>query len=205
MESHRPQRMSNPNQVAIPPVIETPRLHLRAAAADFAEVINEAIVESLDALRPWMPWVHPTPTVDHTRQFLTGAEAHSQARNSFTYASFLKRNGRFVGVTGLHGMDWSVPKVELGYWVRTSETGQGFATESVEALTTLAFQTLKVNRVEMLISVRNERSSRIPIRLGFVHEATMRRYDRSIPGGPIDDLRVYAKISEQVASRDGDR
>ena len=46
--------------------------------------------------------------------------------------------------TGLHTIDWSVPKSEIGYWVRTTSTGRGFATETTNVLIAFARMSVRV-------------------------------------------------------------
>ena len=48
--------------------------------------------------------------------------------------------GRLVGKGGFHTINWDVPKLEIGYWVRTSMAGQGLCTEAVTALVDFAQQ-----------------------------------------------------------------
>lgn len=52
-----------------PVPIETPRLWLRPPQIGDGLMVNEAILESLIALRPFMPWVNETPSVDDTEEF----------------------------------------------------------------------------------------------------------------------------------------
>ena len=46
-----------------------------------------------------------------------------------TIAKF--KDGRFLGSSGLHRIDWDVPKFEIGYWCRTSLARRGYITEAV--------------------------------------------------------------------------
>ena len=92
----------------------------------------------------------------------------------FVYGIFSRDESEVVGGTGLHtrvGDD----ALEIGYWIRKSRIGRGFATEATAALTRVAFDVCDVDRVEIRVDPANERSSAIPRKLAFTEEATLRR------------------------------
>jgi ribosomal-protein-serine acetyltransferase len=51
------------------------------------------------------------------------------------------------GGSGLHRIDWEVPKFEIGYRRRTRFTGQGYVTEAVRGISAFAFDTLGARRL----------------------------------------------------------
>lgn len=147
--------------------------------------------ESIDALRPWMDWAQRAPTP---------AESLAQARRSREeferdeeYQLLMFRGDRIVGSTGFHQVDWRVPKLEIGYWVRTSDSGRGYVTEAVAALTALAFERLGAARLEIRCHPENEASRRIPERLGFTLEGILRR-DSVHVDGSLRDTALYARL-----------
>ena len=89
-----------------------------------------------------------------------------------------RASGTYVGGSGLHRIDWSVPNVEIGYWIRTRFEGRGFVTEAAALLAAFAFDTLQAQRVRIRCDAANARSAAVPRRLGFVHEATLRNEAR---------------------------
>jgi RimJ/RimL family protein N-acetyltransferase len=70
--------------------------------------------------------------------------------------------------------DWEVPKFEIGYWARTSQTGHGYITEAVNGVVRLAIDTLGANRLEIRCDTKNDRSAAVAKRVGFVLEGTLR-------------------------------
>jgi RimJ/RimL family protein N-acetyltransferase len=175
----------------LPLEIRTPRLVLRAPHPDFAPAVNEAIAESFEALHQWMPWAAELPSVEDSRlQQARGREAFL-AREDLPVVIF--RGDRVVGCSGLHRMDWQVPRFEIGYWVRTSDTGQGIASETVTALEQAAFGRLAARRVEIRTDTRNTASRAIPERLGYALEGILRN-EALHTDGSLRDTAVYAKI-----------
>jgi ribosomal-protein-serine acetyltransferase len=108
----------------------------------------------------------------------------------------LKENGMMIGGSGLHRIDWSIPKFEIGYWARTSHAGQGYITEAVNGITRFAFETLGAQRVEIRCDVKNERSAAVARRAGFALEGTLRQDARDHISGGLRDTHIFAQVRE---------
>ena len=188
----------DPLLIDAPERIETVRLVLRPPRAGDGPAVNAAVLESIEDLRPWMPWAVPAPTVEQTESWCRRAHADFIARRQLPLLAFLRDDPSvFVVSTGIPRLDWDVPWFEVGYWVRRRFARQGFVTEAAAAITELAFSTLKAERVEIRTDDRNDRSWRVAERLGFALEGTLRRDSRT-PDGAIRDTRVYAKVRTGV-------
>ncbi|HET9206978.1 MAG TPA: GNAT family N-acetyltransferase, partial [Burkholderiaceae bacterium] len=94
---------------------------------------------------------------------------------------------------GLHRFDWSVPRFEIGYWVRRSEQGRGLITEAVQTLVRFAFDGLRARRVEVRMSSMNHRSRAVAERCGFTLEGVLRQDSLGVDGQP-RDTAVYARV-----------
>lgn len=169
------------------------RLTLRAPCREAGPLLNEAARESYDELAPWMPWVHPFPSVQDSEDYGEKGRANYEEGTKFPLQLFLKETGQFVGSSGIHPHNWEVPTFEIGYWIRTSLTGQGYATETVLAIINIARVYLRARRVEIRMDSLNEKSWRVAERAGFELEGILRHERRGLTGG-LRDTRVYAKI-----------
>lgn len=181
----------------VPDRIETPRLIIRSARAADAPAMNAAIVESIDALRPYVPWAAKgVPSLVQTEADCRRFQARFLLREDLTMAIFERDangdEGAYIGGTGLHRIDWAVRRFEIGYWCRSSRVGEGFVGEAVEALTRCAFEQLRALRVELRVDEANERSWRVAERAGYLLEGVLRSQSLA-PSGEPRDLRVYAK------------
>jgi ribosomal-protein-serine acetyltransferase len=184
----------DPFLLDIPDQILTDRLLIRPARAGDGQAINDAIRESLADLQPWMPWAKTCPTVEET-------ELHSRKsyasfisrRDDLPLRMFLRDTGEFVGGTGLHRINWEVPRGEIGYWVRTSQQHKGLMTEAVRSIAEFAFK-LGMRRIEIRCDPRNIRSAAVAERAGFQFEGTL-RCDSLAPDGTVRDSRVYSRIA----------
>lgn len=187
----------NPLLIDIPDHFETERLLLRVPRAGDGAAVNAAVLESLDDLRVWMPWAQKAPTLDESEEHCRQAHARYLLREDIAIYLFLK-DGTFAGGSGLHRMDWDVPKFEIGYWLRTNLQGRGLMTEAVTAIANFAFDTLKAQRVEIRCDERNERSAAVARRAGFDLEACLRREARDCSGGLRDTL-IFTRLREEPA------
>ena len=185
----------DPLLLDFPESFESDRLTIRAPRAGDGAEINAAIRETFDELKIWMPWAQQIPNLEESEIFVRGARCQFLAREDLTLFLFLKGTNTLVGGSGLHRINWDIPKFEIGYWCRKRFQGQGYITESTEAITKFAFETLGAKRVEIRCDSKNVRSRRIPDRLGFKLEGTLRN-DSISPSGELRDTLVFAKIKD---------
>jgi RimJ/RimL family protein N-acetyltransferase len=186
-----------PILIDLPIPIETDRLIIRPAMPGDGRVVNEAVLESFDALKLWVPWAKVKPSIDDSEEECRRAAARWVLREDLRFHLFDKLTQRFIGGTGLHRINWNVPKFEIGYWCRSSEEGRGFITESAAALTRYCFQQLAAKRVEIRIDVKNERSRNVPSRLGFALEGIAKQDSIAPDDQSLRDTAVYVKFDER--------
>lgn len=183
----------NPLLLDVPESIESERLIIRAPRTGDGVAVNAAVRESIAELRTWMPWAKEIPTQEESEAMVRRKQAEYLAREDLMLLMFLK-DGVFVGGTGLHRIDWALPKFEIGYWVRTSLTGRGYMTEAVNAIAAVAFGPLRARRVEIRVDERNVRSWRVAERCGFQLEGVL-RHDTIANDGTLRNMRIYSRIA----------
>ncbi len=83
--------------------------------------------------------------------------------------------------------------------MRADAVRQGIATEVTAVLTRVAFEVCGVERVDVQVEPRNEISARVPRRLGFTHEGTLRRRLPRAEGEPRGDSLVFTMLREELA------
>ncbi len=164
-----------PILVDLPIPIVTPRLTLRPPQPGDGAELNRAIIESFEDLNKWMPWATERPSVDASEENVRRACAKWILREDLRISIFDRETGFLAGSTGLHRINWDLPRFEIGYWVRTRFASKGYITESTNALTRYAFQQLGAKRVEIRCDSRNVRSVSVLNRLGFDFEGTLRQ------------------------------
>ena len=188
--------MPNPILLDLPTSIESHRLLLRPPRSGDGAMLHEAIAESLPALRRFLaslPWVAEEQTPASAEVFCRNAESNFLARRDLPFLVFAKASGRLVGASGLHRTNWDVPKTEVGYWIRSSESGKGYITEAVDTLVAFALATLGAQRVELVSDEENLASRRVAERCGFALEG-VHRNERRAPDGSLRNTCIYARF-----------
>jgi RimJ/RimL family protein N-acetyltransferase len=175
--------------------IVTPQLTIRCYNPADAPLLAVSVTESLEHLLPWMPWAanEPEPLdvkVERLRRF----RANFDLGKDFIYGIFNPQENRLVGGAGLHTRIGS-GALEIGYWINKNHINHGYATETSAALTKVAFEINKVERVEIHCSVENIRSAAVPRKLGYTQEATLHK--RSFANGHLSDQMVWSLFADE--------
>lgn len=161
----------------------TPRLVIRCWDPEDAPLLAEAITESLEHLRPWMPWVESEPEpLDAKIERLRRFRGAFDLDDDYVYGIFDPEEKRVLGGTGLHTRVGPEAR-EIGYWIHADHVGRGYATETAAALTRVAFEVDEVARMEIHCDPANGRSAAVPRKLGYTHDGTLRRGGGASDGG----------------------
>lgn len=182
----------------VPEALDTPRLLLRAPRLTDVPEVYAAVRESLAELSSFMTWATPEYSLLGCRTNTRAAIDLFRTGEGLRYHFFDRTTGVFVGNASFHHIDWGVPKLELGYWLRTSRTGAGLMLEGVRALAEMAQQELGAARLEIRCDDRNLKSARVAEGCGFRLEGVMRHEARD-PQGQLRDTRIYARTADQRA------
>lgn len=181
--------------------IETARLLLRCWSPDDAAELLAAIHADLEQLRPWLPWAgrYPISLEDQLAE-LRQMRRRFDADEDFCYGVFDRAGGALVGGCGLHARSGPA-SLEVGYWLRAGRWGQGLATELAAALVRAAVAVHRVERVDLRCAPDNRASARVAEKLGFRHEATLRR--RLLPrdaSGALGPAMIWSLLADELAA-----
>lgn len=190
--------MNDPVLLEVPERLDGPRTLLLMPRAGAGAEMALVVTQSLSHLRPWMAWAQDAPTAASAEAVVRRMHADFIARRDLCFHLFARRAdgspGRLLGGTGLHRIDWTVRRFEIGYWIRPDAAGQGLVGEAVQLLTALAFDRLAARRVEIRCDTRNTRSRAVAERAGFALEGVLRHDALGVDGTP-RDTAVYARIA----------
>ncbi len=186
---------SIPDIPDFPDSFESERLLIRMPTLSDVSDVNNAVVQAQPRLKQWMEWAQHTPALAETEKTTRQAIADFITKRDLRFHLFDKQTGEFAGGSGLHRIDWSVPKAEIGYWAAEGYEGKGYITEAAERVCAFAFEELGVCRVEIRCDAENVRSRNVAERLGFELEGILKNECRSADGSRLRDTAVYAKTS----------
>ena len=148
---------------------------LRLFGTGDSKALALAVGESLEHLRPWMPWADNESADERfQRQRLRGVQHKAATGEEWQYGLFPVDESRVLGSFGL--MTRQGPgTIEIGYWVHVDEIGHGLATLASRALTNVALALDAITTVYIRCDERNTRSAAVPRRLGYALEQTLSR------------------------------
>ncbi|HLP04911.1 MAG TPA: GNAT family protein [Paludibacter sp.] len=169
-------------------------IELKELGYEDIQPIFSIIDSELPYLSEWLPFVSETKTPDDTRLFVEdylNSEGHE-----LTFGIFYQ--GRLAGLIGLKDIDTGNKKTEVGYWLSEKFQHKGIVTLSCRALIGYAFETLKLNRIQLKAATGNLKSQQVAKRLGFKREGIERAGELHQRG--FVDLVVFSLLKEDLES-----
>lgn len=182
--------------------IETERTVLRCWQPADAPLLAAAIEASLDHLQAWMPWAADEPkSLEDRAGLLRMFRAAFDRDEEYVYGIFNREESAVLGGTGLHSRG-DGNSLEIGYWIHAGHINRGLATEISAALTKVAFAIHRVEWVEIHCDPNNVRSAAIPHKLGYTHEATLRKR-RTTPQGRKEGTMIWSIFVDEFPNSPG--
>ena len=155
--------------------IETERTLLRCWSPSDAALLRASLDRSDAHLRPWIPFMKDEPrALEETADWLRARRESFDGGEDWCYGVFSPDESELIGETMLFGRA-GPDALEIGYWTDVTQTRRGYCTEGAAAMARIAFEVFAVDRVEIWCAPGNPASAAIPAKLGFEHEATLKR------------------------------
>jgi len=145
-------------------------LVLRAFCDDDAQEFVHAARESIHTVGRWMSWCTPAFAERNALNWFAQCQSSLAAQSAYEFGVFAPETGRLLGGADLNTINHQNLLCNLGYWVRESAQGQGVASRTVHALLPYAFDTLNMQRVEIVVAQGNLPSEAVARRCGAEFE-----------------------------------
>jgi RimJ/RimL family protein N-acetyltransferase len=185
-----------------PPALDVPdelvgtRVRLRPWRLNDAPLLLDAFDESRVRIGQWMTWIRYHTTIADAEAFCHRMQTRWIEQSGFPFGVWHRETGHLLGGSGLHDIEWRTPTGEIGYWLRDSAIGHGYAEEAVRLQLAFAFDCLGLVRVGLHCDPINVRSRRIPEALGFTLDGRLRSNQRN-PSGELRDTMIYSILAEE--------
>lgn len=163
-------------------------ISLYFADLKFAPALFELLQMESTYLRPWLPWFKWSETLADTKKMIW--EQHLFNQGGQKISTYISYQQRLVGMIGFIRRDKRHHIGEMGYWVAKNQQGKGIITKCCKTLMQYGFESLELNRIELRIIAGNERSLKVPPRLHFTHEGTLRQ--AILQGGQYQDVELFS-------------
>ena len=161
-----------------------------------AAAIYAAVRESIADLSPWAPWCPLDYSMSHCKPWLESRAIAWAEGKEFDFAVFDEVDRSFLGGCALNDTNQTHNFANLGYWVRTSRTGQGVATAAVRLVAKFGFAEIRFTRLEIVAAVGNIASQRVAEKAGATREGIER--NRHVVHGRIHDAVMYSLIPDDL-------
>ena len=102
-----------------------------------------------------------------------------------------------MGNLGVHTIAWESRCCELGYWILGDFEGRGYMSEAIIALESVLFE-LGFQCLEIRCDALNQRSAKLPQRLGYTLEATLRT---ELKSHPLTGIRWSSRSGDSMMCR----
>ncbi|MFA1547643.1 GNAT family N-acetyltransferase [Actinomadura chokoriensis] len=168
------------------------RLVLRPFGLDDAAALIEVIRAKEDFLPPNFPTALEAEPI---AWFLQEGVHKVQHFGLGVHLAVTERDtGDLVGTIGLFKVDWTHLTSEVGYGMRPSARGRGYATEALCLVSDWALHVCKLFRVELRAMVTNHASIRVAEKSGYLREGVARGAERDRDGAN-RDMIVFSRIA----------
>lgn len=171
------------------------RLYMRPMLPRDGEAWIALRATSRDHLEPWEPtWTHDSLTKDAYRRRMRFFQKTAKEDSCYAYLIFHATSQKLMGGITMNNVRRGVThSASLGYWIGTPFLNQGYMTEAVVAMTTHAFEVMRLNRLEAACLPHNEPSAQVLLKAGYTEEGFARGY-RMI-NGKWQDHRLFGIVA----------
>jgi [ribosomal protein S5]-alanine N-acetyltransferase len=176
-----------------PPLIETPRLHIRLVTeADLPALLTFNGDDEVTRYLPYATWQN----MNDAQAWYARMMGLQEAGGTLQFVVVDKQNAQAIGTCLLFKHDAVSARAELGYVLARTQWGRGVMREALTALIDHVFTHMALRRLEAEIDPRNVASARLLERLGFAHEGLLRQ--RWSTKGELSDSALYALLQDDL-------
>jgi len=176
-----------------PVVLEGDHVRLEPLSAEH----NEGLCEAIRDGKLWELFVTFVPHPDAINDFLASAQNLYEAGDGLTFATIDKATGQVAGSTRFMKANLPFKRVEIGFtFLGASWQRSAINTEAKLLMLEHAFESLTLNRVELLTDYLNQRSRQAILRLGAKEEGVLRSH-MVMPDGRVRDSVIFSILRHE--------
>ncbi len=183
-----------------PKTIETGRLVLRRYEAGDASNLLELVSRNRQELIREFAQVAALQTIEQAESFISEKSSQWEQRKNFCYGVWRQDAEHLVGQLQVKNIAWEIPAAELSYFIDQNSQRRGYASESVRAIVSTAFDELRFERIFLRILPSNAESLALAKKLQFQEEGLQRNAFRC-GFGQLHDVRYLSFTSGDFRSR----
>jgi ribosomal-protein-serine acetyltransferase len=148
-------------------------LQVKLLKRTHAPKLFKLVDSNRDHLRQWLPFVDEYRSVAAANQFIRRNPENYDGKTRLLMGIWLGES--LAGVVTYDYIDWGNRAALIGFWLGKPFEGSGIMTRTCNALIDLAFDELRLNRVEISCACENTRCRLVAERLRFKQEGVSRQ------------------------------
>ena len=169
---------------------------LRPLRNSDAEKVYRSIRSSITELSLWLPFAHKDYSLKDCRDWIGKRPREWKKGINYDFGIFDVKTGEHIGTCSFNEISKMDSRANLGYYVRSDRTGQGIAVAATKLLAKWGFEVLKLNRIDILVAVENQRSLRVAEKVGAKREGVLR--NRIDIRGELHDAVMHSLVPGEV-------
>ncbi|UCC19335.1 MAG: GNAT family N-acetyltransferase [Promethearchaeota archaeon] len=152
-------------------------LFLRKVTKDDADFVFESLNDKI--ITTYLS-LGPMKTIEHSKRLIKGYLKYWDNHLQFNYIIEVhgpqKNDKERIGSISLWNINWQHYRSQIGIWIIHSYWGKGFGEKALNLIKIIAFNYLKLNRLEAYIAKENERSINLFEKCNFLKEGILHQY-----------------------------
>ena len=172
------------------------KIYIKLVSVEDAEDLFQATSDSIHVLRKFpasLPWSLHTPSLESSIRYCQQCITDAKAGVAFTYIVRLSSSADFVGVIGLHQIQWDIRCVTIGFWANRIFHRQGYMTTALQLISQTLKESFAIKRIEAFVDLENESAKQLCLRTGFKLEEVLEKSAKSPVDGSIRDIAIFVK------------
>jgi len=139
----------------------------------------------------------PLRTLEHSKRLIRSYLKYWDNYLQFNYIVELHEVNKVkIGSISLWNVNWQHRRAQVGIWLIPSFWKKGLAQRSINLIKNIAFNHLKINRLEGYVAVVNKRSISLFEKCGFKEEGILKQYMNF--QGKYHDAIVLACLKNEI-------
>lgn len=173
------------------------RIFLRPWRDTDAEQHVIAVRETAPSGRVWLDWLREDYPMSESLNWFAMSHGAMARDLAIDTGIFDRQDGHLIGGIAINAIEKHNNAANLGYWIRASEAGQGYATEAAQLMSRYGFNEMGLTRLQMVIAEQNQASCRVAEKIGAKLECIAR--NRVWVGGEPAPGAVYSLIPPDLS------
>ena len=158
-----------------------------------AEPLFRLIDESRATLTPWLPWVPNVMSPEDEKQALV--ESLQQYGKSVSLDTLIRYQGDLAGMISFNSINAANQSADLGYWLGNKFVGKGIIHHAVISMCSIGFNDYRLNKIEIIATVENQRSNQVAKEAGFHFDGHIRSVELDQDG--FHDGNLWSLLKEE--------